>query len=111
MPAALSGVPEEFGRRLGLLSMARAAALRRTRRDPVPAQVAVLPVAIDYRACPCGGWVASVTAEGRATQRVHAADVAEAGYAVQYQLDLIMSETGCDLLPAHTFGDDLPPPC
>jgi hypothetical protein len=115
MATALFGVPEGVPARAGVLRSARAAVRRRAcHRSLVPDRAQVLRVVVTYRACPCGGWVAAITADGMRPRSVHTAQADEVAYVVQYELDVLMSETGRDLAPEHTVvagpRPSFPPP-
>lgn len=73
-------------------------------RDPdLPA---ALRVAVEYRRCRCGGWVVLLTPDGMPPRALTAADAEEAAYVVQYEVDVIMSETGREVTADRRLDGD-----
>lgn len=71
-----------------------------------PDRFAVLRVVAEHRACRCGCWVVVLTPEGMPPRTRSAADADEAAYVVEYELDVIMSETGRFLATEYRLGND-----
>jgi hypothetical protein len=80
--------------------------LRRLEADPERARV--LRVVVDRRLCGCGGWLVEIRPADLPARTLHTADADELAYALRYELDVIMSETGRDVAPVYLPGGDPP---
>lgn len=80
----------------------------RRRRRAQPDALVVLRVHAYHRRTPAGR-VVTLVAPDLAPRELHACDADELDYLLQYELDVIMSETGRDVHLTQSFGHDCAP--